>query len=292
MRTIRNAFVPSLLGFVALSGLISGASAYQRTPLSPEAKKVEDVLMHLRGMSDADRAVATRNVALDIRKLPAGDEKVNLATGLANLATEGDFGPGTLQEVATTLDKALAETPQAKFQGGPNFAYTELASLARYEHLKVRLDSPDYKQAYAKLAEVDKARAVADFTLQDIQGNSWTRSSLKGKVVLVNFWATWCPPCRKEMPDLETLYQKYKDKGFVILAISDEDIKKVEPFITQHKYSYPVLLDPGRKINTLYQVDGIPKTFIYDRNGRLAAQTIDMRTMDQFKTLLAKVGLK
>ena len=94
------------------------------------------------------------------------------------------------------------------------------------------------------------------------------------------------------MPDLETLYQKYKDKGFVILAISDEDIKKVEPFITQHKYSYPVLLDPGRKINTLYQVDGIPKTFIYDRNGRLAAQTIDMRTMDQFKTLLAKVGLK
>lgn len=91
---------------------------------------------------------------------------------------------------------------------------------------------------------------------------------------------------------MEALYNRFKDQGLIVLAISDETIDKVRPFIADHKYTYPILLDPGRKINTLYSVDGIPKSFIYNRKGKLAAQAIDMRTMSQFLSLLARAGLK
>jgi peroxiredoxin len=94
------------------------------------------------------------------------------------------------------------------------------------------------------------------------------------------------------MPDLERLYQQFKDQGLVILAISDEDAGKVKPFIAQQKVTYPILLDPGRKVNELFQIEGIPKTFVYDRNGKLVAQSIDMRTRRQFLEMLAQAGLK
>jgi peroxiredoxin len=111
-------------------------------------------------------------------------------------------------------------------------------------------------------------------------------------VVLVNFWATWCPPCRKEMPDLETLYKQFKDQSLVILAISDEEESKVKPFIAEQKVTYPILLDPGRKVNELFEIEGIPKTFVYDRSGKMVAQSIDMRTRKQFLEMLAQAGLQ
>jgi peroxiredoxin len=94
------------------------------------------------------------------------------------------------------------------------------------------------------------------------------------------------------MPDLELLYQQFKDQGLVILAISDEEAEKVKPFIAQGKFTYPILLDPGRKVNELFEIEGIPKTFVYDRNGKLVAQSIDMRTRRQFLEMLAQAGLK
>ena len=98
--------------------------------------------------------------------------------------------------------------------------------------------------------------------------------------------------CRKEMPDMEALFQEFKDRGFLILAISDEDADKVNPFIAEHKYSFPILLDPGRKVNDSFEVEGIPKSFLYDRNGHLVAEAIDMRTRGQFLKMLELAGLK
>jgi peroxiredoxin len=94
------------------------------------------------------------------------------------------------------------------------------------------------------------------------------------------------------MPDLQALYDKYKDQGFIVLSISDEEAAKVAPFIAERKISYPVLLDPGRRVNEVFAIEGIPKSFVYDRQGKLVAQSIDMRTRSQFQSMLAQAGLQ
>ncbi len=253
---------------------------------------IVQTLHGMRALSDDVRATTTKATALEIRKLPAGQHKVMLASHLASLSTEGDFGHDALQEVTTTLADAVRETPLPDAKGEPAYEYFELASLQRYEHMQISGDMPQVARAGAKLEAFDTQRQHADFTLTDLQGKSWTLKDLKGKVVLVNFWATWCPPCRKEMPDLERLYKKFAGQGLVVLAISDEESAKVVPFIAQARYSYPVLLDPGRKVSSEFVVEGIPKSFVYDREGKLVAQSIDMRTEHQFREMLAIAGLK
>jgi len=275
-----------------LTLLVSATMSYGLTGQADTEKYIGQTLGKLRQMPDADRAVATKRLALLIRELPAGVRKVGLANSLANLATEGDFGRDTLQEVTTTLSQALAEAPKSGRNGEASPGYDELAQLAKYEQMKVTLKSAEYTAAVDQLNALDDQRKKVDFTLNDTQGNAWTLSSLKGKIVLVNFWATWCPPCRKEMPDLQVLYDRFKSKGFVILSISDEPAGTVNPFIADHKYTWPILLDPGRNVNSMYKVTGIPKSFLYNRQGQLVAQTIDMRTQAQFLALLGKVGLR
>ncbi len=258
---------------------------------SDQEKPILEQLRGLRALPDDVRAKTTKDLALKIRALPAGPNKMRLANGLAGLSTEGDFGHDALQEVATTLAQTLKEQPLPDEKGQPAYPYVELAELVRYEHVDATLDAPQFAAAMAKLEADDRNRQDVDFTLKDLEGKTWTLKQLHGKVVLVNFWATWCPPCRKEMPDLETLYERFKDQGLVILSISDEEADKVKPFIADRKIQYPVLLDGG-KVHKLYEVEGIPKSFVYDREGRLVAQSIDMRTRQQFLAMLGQAGLQ
>jgi len=268
-------------------------SAQEKVIWSDQEKPIVEQLHGLRKLDDSVRVQTTKQLALQIRALPVVPNKLRLADGLANLSTEGDFGHDTLQEGTTTLSDALREQPPAVGKTGePNSVYVELASLVKYEHMSASSDNPQFATAMAKLEADDATRQKADFTLTDLKGKSWELRELRGKVVLVNFWATWCPPCRKEMPDLQTLYDRFKDKGFVVLSISDEESAKVTPFIAEHKISYPVLLDPGRKVNDEFIVEGIPKSFVYDREGKLVAQSIDMRTRGQFLEMLAQAGLQ
>ena len=275
-----------VLAAILLLAPLSVGAQQKKIVWSGQEQPIVDTLRGLRGLPDDVRAKTTKQLALDIRGLPVTPNKLRLAQGLANLLTEGDFGHDTLQEVATTLADALREQTDQ-----PEDPYLELATLVRYEHVNASLDNPKFAAAMSKLEAQDRQREHADFTLTDLQGKAWTLQNLKGKVVLVNFWATWCPPCRKEMPDLDALYQKFKDRGLIVLAISDEDAAKVGSYIQEHNVSYPVLLDPGRKVNEAFQVEGIPKSFVYDRNGKLAAQAIDMRTKQQFLEMLESAGL-
>jgi peroxiredoxin len=290
---------------VVTIGLESASAQKKEVVWSAEEKPLADQIHGLRGLADDVRAGTTKDLALKIRKLPASENKLRLAVGLAGLSTEGDFGHSTLQEVATTLADALRARPvpwaepQAPDAGGgardtraPAYPYIELASLVRYEHVEVSLDEEQFRAAMGRLEADDRKREHPEFALKDLSGKTWTFSELRGKVVLVNFWATWCPPCRKEMPDLETLYGRFGSKGFVVLGISDEEATKVEPFIRERKVSFPVLLDPGRKVNEMFVVEGIPKSFVYDREGKLVAQSIDMRTQKQFLEMLGKAGLE
>ena len=125
-----------------------------------------------------------------------------------------------------------------------------------------------------------------------MNGKAWTLKDLKGKVVMLNFWATWCPPCRKEMPDLEALYKQFEPQGLVILGISDDDPEKVREFVQKQGTTYPVLLDAGSKVNELLHIQGIPKTFVYNREGKIVAESIDMRTRGQFLEMLGRAGIK
>jgi peroxiredoxin len=278
---------------ILLSLLLASAVAQQpKEAWTKQEKPILEQVRRLRQLPDDKRARATRELALEIRRLPVTPTKATLANDLAFLSTEGDFGRDTLQDVAATLADALRERPVQAKSGEPASPYVTLAQLVRYEHMQVSLKDPQYLAALAKLEADDQRRQTADFTLTDLAGKKWTLRELRGKVVLVNFWATWCPPCRKEIPDLEALYEQFKDQGLVVLAISDEDRGKVEPFMAERRVTYPVLLDPGRTVHQRFEVEGIPKTFIYDREGKLAAQSIDMRTRKQFLELLAEAGLR
>jgi peroxiredoxin len=279
---------------LSIAALVISALAFaqpQKVVLTDRERPIAEGIKKLRSVDDSMRGAVTTKLALDIRALPASPSKLMLAESLANLSTEGDFGHQTLQEVGTTLFDALREASAASGGSMDEAPWYELAQLVRYEGVKVPLDNPLLNAALARTQAEEQRRQTAEFTLKDLSGKEWSLRSLKGKVVLVNFWATWCPPCRKEMPDLDSLYKQFQAKGLVILAISDEDAAKVVPFISEHKYSYPILLDPGRKVNTLMSVEGIPKSFLYNREGKLVAQAIDMRTRGQFLEMLAKAGL-
>jgi thiol-disulfide isomerase/thioredoxin len=277
---------------LAQTGGTGHAGAGAAEPVGADTgKAIEDQIRSLRGLPDDQRPKVTRRLAIEIRNVPEKSYRVGLAEELANLATEGDAGRDTLQDVATTLAQALNEQPAPRNRGEVAMPYVTLATLVRYEHVDAHVTDPQFAEAMKKLEADERARAHVDFTLVDLEGKSWRLRDLAGKVVLVNFWATWCPPCRKEMPDMEALSRRFKDRGFIVLAISDEDEAKVRPFI-QGKYSFPILLDPGRKVNEAMRVEGIPKSFLYDRQGKLVAQAMDGRTERQFLEMLAKVGLE
>jgi len=120
---------------------------------------------------------------------------------------------------------------------------------------------------------------AADFRLPDLEGNWQRLSHFRGQVVLLNFWATWCPPCRAEMPSMETLYQTYRDQGFVILAVSSDvqSIAIIQPFLEQYRLSFPVLLDPKGQVTGTYGVRSLPTTYLLDRQGRVVSREIGAR---------------
>src|SRR5215469_12401827 len=280
-----------LIVALALTALVPNLFA-QKIVWSKREQAIATQIENLRSLPDDVRAGATRQLALDIRQLPVTPNKLLLANDLASLSTEGDFGRDALEEVTTTLAGALHEQPIPVKDGKAPLPYMELAQLVRYEHMQASLNDPQFSAAMAAVQAADRRRERADFTLADLAGKSWKLQRLHGKVVLVNFWATWCPPCRKEMPDLEALYNRFRDQDFLVLAISDEDLSKVKPFIAERNITYPILLDPGRKVNELFEVQGIPKSFVYYRSGKLVAESIDMRTQKQFLNMLAQAGLR
>jgi peroxiredoxin len=207
-------------------------------------------------------------VATEIQQLPAGRDKTDLIRVLAERVSERAADHAVLQTIADTLAGAVNSSPV--YERGPLF--WPLARLAYYDHVAVSIDDPQYRAALDRVEAQDKQRMNADFKLPDLEGGTWRLRDLQGKVVLVNFWATWCPDCREEMPDMQALHERFAPQGFVILAISDEPHNTVAQFIAAKKYTFPVLLDPGGDVNKLFNVVGIPQSFLYDRNGKLVAK--------------------
>ena len=109
-----------------------------------------------------------------------------------------------------------------------------------------------------------------DFSLSTPDGETFTLSDLRGKAVLVNLWATWCPPCRAEMPAMQKLYDEYKDQGFMVLAINmtyQDNPAAVVPFVQENGLTFPILLEGTGKVGETYELRSLPSSFFIDRNG-------------------------
>ncbi len=154
----------------------------------------------------------------------------------------------------------------------------------------------DDNQAAGSKIPSKNLRAV-DFTLQDMKGVKVSLSDYRGKIVFMNFWETWCPPCRQEMPSMEKLYNKYKNDGLVILAIAGdrEGLKVVKPFVEKRGLTFPILLDSKGRVSNTYGIFALPTTIIVGVDGIIIGKVqggADWFTDDvqeYFESLLKKV---
>lgn len=116
-----------------------------------------------------------------------------------------------------------------------------------------------------------------DFSLNDLDGVEVRLSNLRGKVVLLEFWATWCPPCRESIPAMNELYKNYNDKGLVLLGISVDKgqniVEDIRAFIREYSIQYPIAID-SKNVNTLYGVYSIPTLILIDREGKIVLKNI------------------
>ena len=153
-------------------------------------------------------------------------------------------------------------------------------------------------------AEGDKSLEIADtgqeapdMPIPGIEGGVVRFDSFKGKVIVLNFWATWCPPCRKEMPLLESTYKRYKDKGLVILGINyNEDRERVLKFTQEMGVTFPIILDKELNLTRKYGVLALPATFFIDKKGIIRAQykgeIVEEIIATKVEPLLSESGLE
>lgn len=134
--------------------------------------------------------------------------------------------------------------------------------------------------------EILKVQAY-DFKLQDLSGKNVSLSDFKGKKVFLNFWATWCPPCRGEMPDIEKLYDETKNSDLVILAINiGEDRDTVQSFLKSNNYNFNVLLDISQSTAGKYNISGIPTSYFINKDGTVSAKKIGAMSLSEMKSYI------
>ena len=142
-----------------------------------------------------------------------------------------------------------------------------------------RQEQLSVKPVAVRQAPPDMGSQAPDFQLIDLQGNRQALPDYRGKVVLLNFWATWCGPCRVEMPSMERVYQDLKDEGFAILAISSDPQGSIvtRPFVASQGLTFPILHDSDYRVSGSYGVRTLPMSFLIDRNGRLSQRVFGAR---------------
>ena len=138
-------------------------------------------------------------------------------------------------------------------------------------------------------------KKAPNFCLEDLKGKKSELNNFKGKVIFLNFWATWCGPCKEEMPSMEILFQQFKEKDFVFLSISVdyEGRKPVKEFIEKQRYTFPVLLDPKCDVLDLYEVKRIPTTILIDKNRKVIGKVtgpMNWKSQEVFSLLNILLG--
>jgi peroxiredoxin len=136
-----------------------------------------------------------------------------------------------------------------------------------------------------------KGKAAPDFELKGLSGQAYRLSEQSGKVVVINFWATWCGPCRLEMPSIQARYLRYPDELQVLAVNFDEPVEAVQAFVDELDLTFPVLLDPGAEVQDLYRVRGYPTTYIIDPEGMVQVVHIGFMSELQLDGYLDELGV-
>jgi peroxiredoxin len=131
-----------------------------------------------------------------------------------------------------------------------------------------------------------------DFKLKDLADQEVHLRSLRGQVVLLNFWASWCGPCRLEMPVIEKLHQQFKEKGLRVFGINDEDIETIREYLNEYEYTFPTLIDKEQEIARLYGIRGIPTMVVIDRKGMISHYRVGLSREGELRLWLRKAGIE
>jgi peroxiredoxin len=154
--------------------------------------------------------------------------------------------------------------------------------------IKEKTDSPEIDRLLRDMGvtKVPNLAPPVDFNLLDLTGKRVILSDFKGKIVFLNFWATWCSPCREEMPSMQKLYTRFKDKDFAMLAVSlNEPASAVKKFFKDYSLTFTALLDSDGELMSPYGIRGIPNTFIIDRDGTIIGKAFGPRKWDGQKAI-------
>jgi peroxiredoxin len=207
----------------------------------------------------------TRIVPLSIAFLLALAAAAGLVYGLSTGSVDRDANPRPPAATAVSSTPAAQPSPAAERKPGARAGRLTLDDAFR------ELD----------LIRPSRAKPADDFTVTMADGASFRLSQHRGKTVLVNFWATWCPPCREEMPALERLHRRHKDRGLVLVAISlDTDPKVVPPYVKASGLTFPIALDPKAEVANTYGVRALPSSFVIDRQGMMTGLALGPRVWD------------
>lgn len=168
--------------------------------------------------------------------------------------------------------------------------YNKNLEKSKIEQAKKQEDkkqTEDKKQEDKKEEEKKEEAVMApNFTLEDLKGNKVSLEDFKGKKIILNFWATWCPPCRGEMPDIEKYYQKSKDSDVVILAVNiGEEKDKVDSFIKKNNYNFKILLDLSTEVASIYSVNAIPTTYFINEKGEIINMKKGAMTIEDMSSM-------
>ena len=150
-----------------------------------------------------------------------------------------------------------------------------------------------YATEIQTLPRLDKPFAAADFTLEGEDEKKYHLSDFRGQVVVLNFWATWCPPCRQEMPSMERAWKKLKGKGVVFLGVNvGEDRDTIFEFFSQYPVSFPLPMDLNGSVIKKYPVTGLPTTYIINPAGKVTHRAVGSREWDNPQMIKALLGMK
>jgi peroxiredoxin len=165
------------------------------------------------------------------------------------------------------------------------------SSESRKHKTKATQTEPQLDPLSSPLYPFKKEAPAPDFTTTLVNGNSFQLSQQKGKVVVINIWATWCAPCLEETPDLVELYNTYRDQGLVILGVSIDKQGKavVEPFMDKFEVTYPIVIDDGTVLEKYQTAMGIPNTYVIDKTGHMRYYAVGALTKRELEPRLKKL---